>query len=481
MKDIIVFQFSKSADIEVEKDKFLPLIKREFPALALSGKKNINKLSCLKKLGMEKYIAFLEELGYRVPKSPDDLLMQINSTEQLESTVFLEDEGPYDGLESTDIPQNVCSGKQAELKKHLSKLTKEELEKELAKHGVPYVYARTKDAADALAKIRDGTLVLPPTAMQESGPHVSSENNPFCLQNSVAPRPTEGQIALNYNDLCSQVNRNHLGALDERRFSNPFRNTVETQPFLQQEEIPFYRHSSYPEAISGRHNNAPRFTYHRDPSGLFYNQPSIYVKPPKLGTPDFKKDEPLEFLRQIEIYAEIAGWDDSHKKVCLAAALEKANALWYINNRQYLISLSFADFKKKFIKEFKKTTNLGNDLLEFQSRTQKEDETCREYLEKKLYLATTVRDRVTDKELIEIIITGLKQEMAEKIFLLQNDTIEQLRENVRKVEQAKKIGILTSKSTTQTNAVQGGSELVTELKNLTALIRNMQVGESYRK
>ncbi|CAH0387327.1 unnamed protein product [Bemisia tabaci] len=153
MKDILVFQFSKSADIEVEKDKFLPLIKREFPALPLSGKKNINVLSCLKKLGMEKYTAFLEELGYRVPKSPDDLLLQINSTEQLESTAFLEDEVPYDGLESTDIPQNVCSGKQAELTKHLCKLTKEELERELAKHGVPYVYARTKDAADALAKI----------------------------------------------------------------------------------------------------------------------------------------------------------------------------------------------------------------------------------------------------------------------------------------------------------------------------------------
>ncbi|CAH0380495.1 unnamed protein product [Bemisia tabaci] len=29
---------------------------------------------------------------------------------------------------------------------------KEELEKELAKHGVSYVYARTKDAADVLAK-----------------------------------------------------------------------------------------------------------------------------------------------------------------------------------------------------------------------------------------------------------------------------------------------------------------------------------------
>ena len=83
MKDIIVIQFSKSADFEVEKEKMLSLIKREFPALALSGKKSIKVLSCLKKINMEKYLAFLEEeLGYRVPKSADDLLVQINSTEQ---------------------------------------------------------------------------------------------------------------------------------------------------------------------------------------------------------------------------------------------------------------------------------------------------------------------------------------------------------------------------------------------------------------
>lgn len=570
MEEKLCFKFEKAKDITVESKKFLPFIRKELPELKFTEDK-INVLLALRRIDTKKILNFMaDELSILLPPSAEKELYGVNTVESLGIGPRLEDDLE---IEHENLTHNLGSenqgGKynfsnelptwsQTKNSKHCSKMTRDELEQELATFGIPYVYARTKDAADALAKLKDGTLKVNATTPLENSlntlsklerafwrtknqqtledelrksnaqnaetsklyPDKNAILNPFEIDNQYAfqdsfgetqqmatiglgiaetrqklsqTRQEVGEIHREIAQLKETVERSleankkqgdQLSQMKNRRpewyemdqLGSQYSRPLPQNPFYHERRPRIETHyTQCPEEMIKKAYDFPRFTYPRNFDNPFANQPSIYVKPPKLGTPEFKKEEPIEFLKQIERYAEIAGWDEYHKKICLAAALEKANVLWYINNRAYLGALSFEEFKKKFVKEFKETTNLGNDLLEFQNKVQREDENGREYLEKKLYLASTIRDRLTDKELIEIIISGFRPEMAEKVYLLQNETIEQLRENVRKVEQAKTIGKPTQKPSVQSNIVQKTSDLESKLDELSRLIKNIQL------
>ncbi|CAH0389717.1 unnamed protein product [Bemisia tabaci] len=561
MEEKLCFKFEKAKDITVESRKFLPFIRKELPELQFTEDK-INVLLALQRIDTKKILNFLaDELNILLPPSAEKELCGVDTVEFLGIKPRLEDDLDIEyenlthnlGLENQGGKYNFSSElpplSQSRNSKHCSKMTRDELEQELATFGIPYVYARTKDAADALAKLKDGTLKVNTTPLENSlntlsklekvlrrtknqqtledelrksntqnaetskpYPDKNVTLNPFEIDSQFTfqdsfvetqqmatiglgiaetrqklsqTRQEVGEIHREIAQLRETVERSleankkqgdQLSQMQNRRPEWYEMNQLGSQYSRPLPQNPFYHtHTQCPEEMVKKAYDFPRFTYPRNVDNLFANQPSIYVKPPKLGTPEFKKEEPIEFLKQIERYAEIAGWDEYHKKICLAAALEKANVLWYINNRTYLGTLSFEEFKKKFVKEFKETTNLGNDLLEFQTRVQTEDESGRDYLEKKLYLASTIRDRLTDKELIEIIISGFRPEMAEKVYLLQNETIHQLRENVRKVEQAKTIGKPAHKPSVQSNIVQKTSDLESKLDELSRLIKNIQL------
>ena len=151
-KKNVCFSFSNGSRVEIDATHFFPLLKQEFPAFAFLAKDMHDMIPKIHEVSTTKIIDFVQEqLGLEVP-SGEKVSIEIIEANSPRLEDFWEDE--FNEINAEIVPA-------VSKEKHISKLTKSELEVEFKKLGLPYVYSSTKDAARALIGIKEGKIPIP--------------------------------------------------------------------------------------------------------------------------------------------------------------------------------------------------------------------------------------------------------------------------------------------------------------------------------
>lgn len=273
---------------------------------------------------------------------------------------------------------------------NISYFSKERLQIELAKIGYAYTYSRVENARKALRLLSDpsvasdsesdrGSETYPPSSSKFSGKESGFSEDVFCQEFSKR--------------------------LDALKFRNPS-NSSEEDP----ENIP----ENIPEMQNQNRNPPPRAH--------------------KFGIPAFYGADPEEadnFLFIIENEKVSNEWDDATVKKYFFQSLKSKAFTWYRAEQANLQAKNWDELKESFTKFFR---SADSDWSKFAKRKQFPSELGTDYLLEKMRLKTLSGIQVPDVELIQQIIDGLRPDYMESIYLQANDTLDQLKNNVKKLD-----------------------------------------------
>jgi len=141
------------------------------------------------------------------------------------------------------------------------------------------------------------------------------------------------------------------------------------------------------------------------------------------------------FIKKYNRAANINGWSDEEKIKFLPLYLEGPALTFYDNNESNLINdTKWADLENKLESEFKPTAQLDMLKLLLQKRKQLDDEQTINYVNEIESLCKRINPSMPETELIHTIIKGLKPNIIRHIGVLDNNTLKQLKDNIRKYE-----------------------------------------------
>ena len=221
---VLDFKFKSGLIITVEANKLIPLLRKEFPAKAFLAKKDVELLPKIYDIGHKKVLDFMkDELDITLPTSAEQDLQAIEPDEIPDTSKYEEDNhGSEEEMESNITGQ-----------KHISKMTKTELELELGKLGIPYVYGSTKDAARALVAIKEGRLKPPSMGRikQLQNIHQHADTTKTAEKVHFQPENVQNLNEENYSQSFSKqgINATHIQV--QRRIST-------TSKYLQPQSNP---------------------------------------------------------------------------------------------------------------------------------------------------------------------------------------------------------------------------------------------------
>jgi len=141
------------------------------------------------------------------------------------------------------------------------------------------------------------------------------------------------------------------------------------------------------------------------------------------------------FIKKYNRAASINGWSDDEKIKFLPLYLEGPALIFYDNNESNLINnTKWSDLENKLESEFKPTAQLDMLKLFLQKRKQLDDEQTINYVNEVESLCKRINAVMPETELIHTIMKGLRPNIIRQIGIMDNTTLKQLKDNIRKYE-----------------------------------------------
>lgn len=141
------------------------------------------------------------------------------------------------------------------------------------------------------------------------------------------------------------------------------------------------------------------------------------------------------FIKKYNRAASINGWSDEEKIKFLPLYLEGPALTFYDNNESNLINdIKWADLENILLSEFKPTAQLDMLKLLLQKRKQLDDEQTINYVNEIESLCKRINPTMLESEIIHTVIKGLKPNIIRQIGIMENNTIKQLKDNLRKFD-----------------------------------------------
>lgn len=185
-----------------------------------------------------------------------------------------------------------------------------------------------------------------------------------------------------------------------------------------------------------------------------------------------------EYLGQFERVSRANGWNEAKQLVILPCYLEGAALKWYENLEQKLGNgLTWQLVKDNMREAFQVVA--WDEQLEYRLRlrVQGEDEPVENYVQDITNLCSKVDNNMAEKTKIKHVLRGLLPSLLEKVMMMDNETLDGLMRNIRKVQTARFMAgqrvdhfmVETPKALEPVKAPATGStsKLESQLENLT--------------
>lgn len=140
------------------------------------------------------------------------------------------------------------------------------------------------------------------------------------------------------------------------------------------------------------------------------------------------------FIKKFERAAIINGWSDTEKTQYIVVYLEGAAMTFYDNLVDSSTNLNWSELVNKLRLEFEPIAQTDMLRLMLEKRKQASDEQTVAYINEAESLCRRIDSKMSQVEMVRNIMKGLKPSIARYIGMLDNNTIEDLKKNVRKYE-----------------------------------------------
>lgn len=145
-----------------------------------------------------------------------------------------------------------------------------------------------------------------------------------------------------------------------------------------------------------------------------------------------------EYLQSFERISKANAWTAEKKLVILPCYLEGAALKWYENLEQAEgEGLTWATVKEKMRNAFQSIAWEEQMEYKLRMRMQGEEEQVESYIQDVLNLCSKLDGDMSERCKIKHVLRGLKPSLLEKVMIMENDTLENLLANVRKVQTAR--------------------------------------------
>lgn len=141
------------------------------------------------------------------------------------------------------------------------------------------------------------------------------------------------------------------------------------------------------------------------------------------------------FIKKYNRAAGINGWSDEEKIKFLPLYLEGPALTFFDNNESNITNeTKWADLENILESEFKPTAQLDMLKLLLQKRKQLDDEQTINYVNEVESLCKRINLSMSESEIIHTIMKGLKPDIIRHIGIMDNNTLKQLKDNLRKYD-----------------------------------------------
>lgn len=146
-----------------------------------------------------------------------------------------------------------------------------------------------------------------------------------------------------------------------------------------------------------------------------------------------KEEEDVKsFIKSYKRIARANKWTDNTKLIQLPCYLKGAAINWYETVEDQLTT--FDAVMSELESVFTNTTQDAQKHFKLSTRYQGPSENLWEYFHEMLKLCHDVNPNMDEEEKIRFVLKGLNPKILGKVNLMRNDSVEELRSNLRKVE-----------------------------------------------
>lgn len=157
-----------------------------------------------------------------------------------------------------------------------------------------------------------------------------------------------------------------------------------------------------------------------------------YYKPGTFSGSTFENID--SFLKRFERASIINNWDDLEKTQYIAVYLEGAALTFYENISCSIDKICWGELEKKLRLEFEPIAQTDMLRLMLEKRKQFPDEHTISYINEAEALCRRIDSKMSQGEMVRNIMKGLKPSIARYIGIMGNESLEELKRNVRKYE-----------------------------------------------
>lgn len=149
-------------------------------------------------------------------------------------------------------------------------------------------------------------------------------------------------------------------------------------------------------------------------------------------------DNVESYLAQFERVSKANGWNDQKKLVVIPCYLEGAALKWYENMEARLgEDITWEQLRNCMKEAFQSIA--WDEQLEYRlrMRMQADDEPVESYFQDVINLCAKVDPDMAERSKIKHVLRGLAPSLLEKVMVLDNDTLESLLRNIRRIQTAR--------------------------------------------
>jgi len=153
-----------------------------------------------------------------------------------------------------------------------------------------------------------------------------------------------------------------------------------------------------------------------------------------------KMEEDVDyFIENFDLAAIINNWSETEKITLLPLYLKDTASKFFKLIRTKTSNINWEETKQQIKEKF---TNIGNEKLlriQLSQRKLMDNETLNEFIINMMELCYKINPNMTEEEICEKILTGLPDEIYNKIDILDNTNITKITENLKRYELAKMV------------------------------------------
>ena len=147
-----------------------------------------------------------------------------------------------------------------------------------------------------------------------------------------------------------------------------------------------------------------------------------------------QSENPNEFIDKYLLAATANHWSNEHTLNLFPVHLTGIALSWYQNYKNRVQNLVWNDLKNEFLKAFTPIALADNLNSIMERKIQGVNEPSLNYLIEVITTCRRCKPNIPETEIISFVLQGLKPEICRYINTLQNTTLEELEENLRKAE-----------------------------------------------